>query len=63
MTGITLASVKLFVAQKTTVHKDIALNEGRILSLALFGIYKVSEKYFESKNYDGRKIIGPCAIL
>jgi hypothetical protein len=45
------------------VHKDIALNEGKVISLALFGTYKVSEKYFESKNYDGRKIIGPCVIL
>ena len=63
MTGTTLASVKFFVAQKATVHKDIALNEGRVISLALFGTYKISEKYLESKNYDGRKIIGPCVIL
>jgi hypothetical protein len=39
MTGTTLASVKFLVTQKATVHKDIALNEGRVISLALFGIY------------------------
>jgi hypothetical protein len=53
MTGTTLASVKLFVAQKTTVRKDIALNEGIILSLALFGIYKYT-KY--PKNISNLKI-------
>jgi hypothetical protein len=63
MTGKTLASVKDFVAQKATVHKEIALNEGRFISLALFGIYKISEKYFKCKDYEGRKIIGPCVIL
>jgi len=62
MTEITLAGVKFFVSQNVIVHNDIALNEGSVISLALFGIYKVSEKYFKYKNYDGRKIIGPCVI-
>jgi hypothetical protein len=63
ITGKTLASFNFFGAQKATVHIDIALNEGRVTSLVLFGIYKLSEKYFESKNYDGRKIIDPCVTL
>jgi hypothetical protein len=63
MTRTILASVKTVVAQKATVHKDIALNEGIVLSLEFFGVYKISEKYFKSKNYDGRKITGPCVIL
>jgi hypothetical protein len=65
MTGVVLASVKTVVAQKATVHKDIALNEGIVISLAFLtvGLYKVSETYFKSKTYDGRKITGPCVIL
>jgi hypothetical protein len=34
MTGTILARVKTAVAQKATVHKGIALNEGTVISLA-----------------------------
>jgi hypothetical protein len=45
MTGAVLASVKTVVARKVTVHKDIALNEGIVISLASLGVglYKVSD--------------------
>jgi len=49
MTGTTLASAKFFVSQKATVHKDIALNEGRVMSLELFSL--LHRAYCESLKY------------